>query len=84
VKLRSATFGTSSIVCGIAVICGVAFVSTARPALAGINVWTTHGPYMGHVLALAIDPDTPSTLYAGTTYGGVFKSTNSQGAGLPS
>jgi hypothetical protein len=31
------------------------------------------------VLALAIDPRTPSTLYAGTWGGGVFKSTNSGG-----
>ncbi|MFA5873549.1 MAG: hypothetical protein WC832_06260, partial [Anaerolineales bacterium] len=31
-----------------------------------------------HVRALAIDPTTPSTLYAGT-YGGVFKSTNGGG-----
>jgi hypothetical protein len=29
--------------------------------------------------ALAIDPATPTTLYAGTEYGGVFKSTNGGG-----
>ena len=29
------------------------------------------------VCALAIDPSTPSTLYAGTEWGGVFQSTNS-------
>ena len=29
-----------------------------------------------YVFALAIDPATPSTLYAGTDGGGVFKSTN--------
>ena len=29
--------------------------------------------------ALAIDPTTPATLYAGTYYGGVFKSTNGGG-----
>jgi len=28
------------------------------------------------VFSLAIDPLTPTTIYAGTQYGGVFKSTN--------
>src|SRR5437870_7952575 len=43
---------------------------------AGVNVWTSLGPEGGAVLALAIDPRSPSTLYAGTRSGGVFKSTN--------
>ncbi|MCP3963713.1 MAG: hypothetical protein GY719_38240 [bacterium] len=48
---------------------------------AGINEWTSQGPYGGFVHALAIDPMTPSTLYAGSfsvwTYQGhVFKSTD--------
>ena len=34
------------------------------------------GPPDADVLALAIDPSTPSTLYAGTNAGGVFKSIN--------
>jgi photosystem II stability/assembly factor-like uncharacterized protein len=34
------------------------------------------GPPGGEVKALAIDPSTPATLYAGTFFGGVFKSTN--------
>ena len=38
--------------------------------------WTPVGPYGGTVLSLAIDPVTPSTLYAGTQFGGLFKSTN--------
>ena len=33
---------------------------------AGINVWTSHGPEGGTILALAIDPATPTTLYVGT------------------
>ena len=43
---------------------------------AGAGVWTTHGPEGGSVPALAIDPKTPSTLYAGTACAGVFKSTD--------
>ena len=38
---------------------------------AGINVWTSIGPEGGQVFALAIDPQNPSTVYAGTA-GGVF------------
>src|SRR5437867_4925246 len=45
-------------------------------AHAGLNVWTSNGPGGGTVLALAIDPATPSSVYAGTNRGGVFKSTN--------
>jgi uncharacterized repeat protein (TIGR02543 family) len=37
--------------------------------------WISIGPEGGSVEALAIDPQTPDTLYAGT-YHGVFKSTN--------
>ncbi len=44
-------------------------------SLAGVNEWTSIGPYGpgGNVRALAIDPQTPSNLYAGTDRG-VFKS----------
>jgi len=77
---------------------------TAHVTQAGINVWSSHGPYGGGVFqstnsggswsavntglsgnaptvfALAVDPSTPSTLYAGTDGGGVFQSTNSGGS----
>src|SRR2546422_6941985 len=52
-------------------------------AEAGVNAWTTNGPHSETINALAIDPQTPTTLYAGmwTTYygphvGGVYKSTD--------
>jgi len=48
-------------------------------ASAGVNRWTTNGPEAGIILALAIDPAIPATLYAGTTRG-VFKSTNGGGS----
>jgi hypothetical protein len=48
-------------------------------AYAGPGIWTSGGPYSGSVYALAIDPVTPTTLYAGTRYDGVFKSTDSGG-----
>jgi hypothetical protein len=61
----------------IAVAIAVA-LSLSSVAYAGPGVWTSGGPYGGYVTALAIDPTTPATLYAGT-YGGVFKSANSGG-----
>jgi photosystem II stability/assembly factor-like uncharacterized protein len=38
-------------------------------------IWTRIGPEGGAIVALAIDPQTPTTLYAGT-YDGVFQSTD--------
>ena len=51
------------------------WASSASMVHAGINIWTSIGPAGGPVTALAIDPTTPTTLYA-ATYGGVFKSTS--------
>jgi hypothetical protein len=60
-----------------ALLCAVFLIAGAHAAQAGMNVWTTHGPHGASVTALAIDPTTPNTLYAGT-YGGrrVFHSTD--------
>src|SRR6266571_4356974 len=52
------------------------WVNSARMVHAGNNVWTSLGPEGGIVQALALDPTTPTTVYAGTRGGGVFKSTN--------
>src|SRR5256885_29467 len=46
---------------------------------AGVNVWTTNGPVATRILALAIDPESPTTIYAGAESGGVFKSTDGGG-----
>jgi hypothetical protein len=51
-----------------------------RSACAGINEWTSIGPDGGPVGALAIDPMSPSTVYAGTFNGVVFKSTDGGGS----
>jgi hypothetical protein len=49
---------------------------------AGINVWTSHGPPGGYVpvTALAVDPKAPTTLYAGTGGGQIFKSNDAGGS----
>ena len=50
-------------------------ISMSGFALAGVNQWTSIGPYGAGISSLAIDPSTPTTLYAGTGVG-VFKSTD--------
>jgi len=40
------------------------------------NGWATGGPEGGTVNVLAVDPQNPSTIYAGTVDNGIFKSTN--------
>ena len=125
---RESASSTSCIAARLIVVLSLCALALARPGVsqAGINVWTSHGPYGGDCLraghrpdhaehalrrdrdggvfqstnsggswsavntglsgnaldvsALAIDPTTPSTLYAGTGGGGVFQSTNSGGS----
>jgi photosystem II stability/assembly factor-like uncharacterized protein len=54
-------------------------LGSTQSASAGVNAWTSIGPEGGTVKALAIDPASPTTLYAGTARGGVFKSTDGGG-----
>src|SRR5215472_14460579 len=46
---------------------------------AGVNAWTSIGPEGAQVTSLAIDPTVPIILYAATSNGGVFKTTNGGG-----
>ncbi len=59
----------------VTILCGVCLVTGAGRAHAGINVWTSNASLGGNVRALAVDPASPTTLYAGT-YRGIFKSTD--------
>jgi hypothetical protein len=43
--------------------------------LAQTGAWVSHGPERGTIAALAIDPRSPSIVYAGTLGSGIFKST---------
>jgi hypothetical protein len=52
--------------------------SQASIVSAGLGVWTSLGPEHAAILSLAIDPATPTTIYAGNV--GVLKSTNSGGS----
>jgi photosystem II stability/assembly factor-like uncharacterized protein len=55
----------------------------AHPAAAGVDRWTPIGPEGGEIVSLAADPDAPGTLYAGTVYGGVWKSIDGGGSWAP-
>ncbi len=56
----------------------LAFVPSSWPA--DNSIWTSIGPDGGTVSCIAIDPLAPATLYAGTTGGGIFKSTDKGGS----
>jgi photosystem II stability/assembly factor-like uncharacterized protein len=45
--------------------------------------WTSNGPYGGEVLSVAVDPVSSERIYAGTAYGGVFKSIEGGLKGVP-
>src|SRR5204863_7192090 len=47
---------------------------------AGVNVWTTNGPAATRILVLAIDPESPTTIYAGAESSGVFRSSDGGGS----
>ena len=55
---------------------------------AGVNVWTSIGPYGETISTLAIDPQNPATLYAagrgdpGSVLTGVLKSTDGSGTSV--
>jgi len=80
-KRRAAGIGAAVRVLVAAVAaCFLPLAIGGRPhvAVAGMNVWTSNGPTDGTMpvegRALAVDPTTPGTVYAGTSGAGIFKS----------
>ena len=75
-------------VCAVLLASALVWLSSVQHAAAQSDEWTSLGPAGGIISALAIDPQTPATLYAGTD-SGVFKSDDSGGtwvaanSGLP-
>src|SRR4030095_8693034 len=68
------------VVCFLSLSALLAFLGIGyRIVWAEANVWTNMGPFGGDVEALAIDPQNPSTVYAGTATG-LFKSTDGGGS----
>lgn len=55
------------------------FVFTSGVSFQGgglVNVWKSNGPFGGNIQALAVARSNPQVIYAGTTAGGVFVSTD--------
>jgi photosystem II stability/assembly factor-like uncharacterized protein len=62
----------------VLILAGLA--SHASTVSAGVGVWTSLGPAGGDIRALVISSSRPATLFAGTSNGGVFRSTNGGGS----
>ncbi len=64
----------------------LALFTTSQAGLvsAGTNVWTSNGPEGGTINALAIDPVTPATLYAGTMAAACSRARTAAGTGAQS
>jgi photosystem II stability/assembly factor-like uncharacterized protein len=64
----------------LAVLCCLAFLFTVEGMNAAGSIWSScRGPGGGHIEAIAVDPQNPMTIYAGTYegyLGGVYKSTD--------
>jgi photosystem II stability/assembly factor-like uncharacterized protein len=61
-------------------------ICSASPTVAhaGQSIWTSGGPEGGIISTVTVNPATPATLYAGTSGGGVVKSTDSGGTWVTS
>jgi hypothetical protein len=60
----------------VMLLSAVLWASNTSAARGELNVWRPIGPDGGFILALAVHPTTPTTVYAGTINGGLFKTTN--------
>ncbi|KAF0218425.1 MAG: hypothetical protein FD174_2886 [Geobacteraceae bacterium] len=79
---RGTLFLLAILICGI--VAGINPAQGAESNILPSYVWQGIGPFNGGVvLSLAIDPVSPSTVYAGTDGNGVFKSTDSGGSWSP-
>ena len=64
---------------GVLICLGLLFLGSATMtghSAGNVDQWSACGPWSVNIVALAIDPLVPSTLYAGTNDAGVFKSTD--------
>jgi photosystem II stability/assembly factor-like uncharacterized protein len=62
------------------VLAAIVLLGGLHGAQAGVDVWTTTGPCHCTVVGLAVDPGTPTTLYASAYGQGLFKSTDGGGS----
>ncbi len=69
---------TSALNSSYKIICTIILLLTSLELLhGGLNVWTSNGPYGGHIVSLAVNPLNHSVIYAGCDdSGGIFKTTD--------
>ena len=76
-RMKNKRSGRRRMVCGCMEFMVVFFLILGLAGTAdSAEEWTRTGPEGGNVHVLAIDPVTPTTLYAGFWYNGLYKSTN--------
>src|ERR1700694_5973147 len=75
IEARALTISQSSVARMVLAAAMLAAFSTVAVAQTGGSRWVSIGPEGGMVLALAVDPPSPSTIYAGCN-GGVFQRVN--------
>ena len=70
---------------GSCVLLSLCSLLLSQQVTAGINQWTTNGPLSKPFTptTFVIDPLTPTTLYAGTSFQGIFKSDNGGASWTP-
>src|SRR5262245_45026657 len=66
----------------VAVAAFGSFLACLEPVRAGINEWTSLGPYGGYIKALVIDPQNTRTMYA-ATYNQIFKTIDGAASWMP-
>jgi len=66
-----------------ALLSALGWLGGLQVAAAGVNVWTSNGPEAATSWDVAVDPRTPTTLYASLGYQGVFKSIDGGSRWLP-
>jgi photosystem II stability/assembly factor-like uncharacterized protein len=68
----------------LAIVTVITFLNLESSSLASQDQrWISNGPYGGEVLSVVVDPLSSNIIYAGTAYGGVFKSTEGGLKGIP-
>ncbi len=72
---RPADLPSMAVWCGCVVRSLVSVFMRNPPAYAGLNAWTTNGPAVPFIQAVAVDTTNPDIVYAATSRG-VFKTTN--------
>ena len=71
---QSQTGGTRLLQASVRLVAIPALALLCAPSLnAGVNRWTSQGPWAGLITAVAVDPTDPQTVYVAALYDGIFR-----------